>query len=371
MGDLQSLAHAARLGGSATRAVQALTALRQRFLGSTAAGAAAFMLGRIAQDGARDHAGAAGWFQRYLSEQPVGAFAAEAAEAPRRGRGPHGRRRRRPARGHAVPHAVPRGPARGLCAEGVLVARGLERRASTPPARQQRSIATKIAPRGPLRSSLAAFGAGAAPAAIARADEAPAAAPSIVAILCAPGDRFGQRVVAELESLGFVAVVVDPGSEPLSRASLELSARRAGAMAAIRAVPSERGIEVWIADRVTGKTVLREAHGRRRPPDRDAALALRVVELLRASLLEVALPTRPAGRGAAARRGARDTKLRAQMSLPAPDALVARPAPTLRLALAPGVLLSPGGVGPAASSPSISPGCPATTSASSPSAPSR
>ncbi len=79
VGDLQSLSYAARLGGSATRAVQALTALRRRFPGSAEAGAAAFMLGRMAQDGARDHAGAASWFNRYLAEQPSGAFAADAA----------------------------------------------------------------------------------------------------------------------------------------------------------------------------------------------------------------------------------------------------------------------------------------------------
>ena len=76
--DLRALGDAARLGGSPQRAVQAFTSLRARFPGSPEAASAAFVLGRIAQDQTRDPAGAAGWFTRYLSEQPGGAFAAEA-----------------------------------------------------------------------------------------------------------------------------------------------------------------------------------------------------------------------------------------------------------------------------------------------------
>ncbi|AUX46465.1 uncharacterized protein SOCE26_079710 [Sorangium cellulosum] len=77
--DLHALGDAARLGGSSARAVQALAALRQRFPGSPEAASAAFLLGRIAQDQNKDHAGAASWFARYLSEHPAGAFAADAA----------------------------------------------------------------------------------------------------------------------------------------------------------------------------------------------------------------------------------------------------------------------------------------------------
>jgi TolA-binding protein len=77
-GDLRALGDAARLGGSSGRAEQAFATLRRRFPGSAEAAEAAFILGRIAQDQRRDHAGAAGWLTRYLSEQPGGAFAAEA-----------------------------------------------------------------------------------------------------------------------------------------------------------------------------------------------------------------------------------------------------------------------------------------------------
>lgn len=77
--DLHALGDAARLGGSAARSAQAFNALRARFPGSQEAAAAAFILGRIAQDQSRDYAGAAKLFARYLSEQPGGAFAADAA----------------------------------------------------------------------------------------------------------------------------------------------------------------------------------------------------------------------------------------------------------------------------------------------------
>lgn len=78
-GDLRALGDAARLGGNAARASQAFTALRTRFPGSPEAAAAAFILGRMAQDRSRDYASAAAWFTRYLSERPGGEFAAEAS----------------------------------------------------------------------------------------------------------------------------------------------------------------------------------------------------------------------------------------------------------------------------------------------------
>lgn len=177
----------------------------------------------------------------------------------------------------------------------------------------------------------------------ARADDAPDAAVSTIAVICAPGDRFGLRLVAELESLRFRAVVLDPSAEPASRASLEASARQAGAIAAIRAVPSERGVEVWIADRVTGKTVLRDMASDRGTPDLDDALALRVVELLRASLLEIALPSPPRGEVPAT------PEIREKMSVSLPRAAEVPAPPRWRFAVAPGLLLSPGGFGAAAS----------------------
>src|SRR5262249_41204308 len=99
-----------------------------------------------------------------------------------------------------------------------------------------------------------------------------------------------------LEALGFQVVEMPVPSEAPAREALEAAARAAGAVAAVRLVPSptDGGIEVWIVDRVTGKTVLREVVA----PDvsaggaaaRASTLAVRVVELLRASLLEMDAP---------------------------------------------------------------------------------
>ncbi|XXX77547.1 hypothetical protein WMF30_02065 [Sorangium sp. So ce134] len=108
---------------------------------------------------------------------------------------------------------------------------------------------------------------------------------------------------------------------------------------------------MWIADRVTGKTVLREMTGSPADggaadggaPDPDAALALRVVELLRASLLEASLPSPPPGELPAT------PEIRERMRVPAPAALAGAPTPTLRFSLGPGALLSPGGLGVSAS----------------------
>ncbi len=239
------------------------------------------------------------------------------ARAPRRGRGQAGRRGRRAPRRGALPRRVPGRLARGLRAAGGGPGR--------------RAVAVKALL---LACAVAAV---ALPPGVARAE---GEAPSTIAVLCAPGDRFGLRLVAELESLGFAAVIVDPGDAPASRAALEASARRAGAVAAIRAVPAERGVEVWIADRVTGKTVLRVVPTEG-DVEADAALALRTVELLRASLLEISLPAPPAGEVPAT------PQLRARMDLPPPAAPAMPAAPVLRIAIGFGPMGSPGGLGAA------------------------
>jgi hypothetical protein len=62
----------------------------------------------------------------------------------------------------------------------------------------------------------------------------------------------------------------------------------------VRLVPSGEGAEVWVADRVTGKTVIRRILV---PPDAAGsdAIATGAVELLRASLMELHAPSPPPG----------------------------------------------------------------------------
>jgi transmembrane sensor len=76
--DLALLADAARLGGKAARARQALLTLRRRFPGVEAARVGAFRLGRLALS-ERSYAEAATWFETYLKTAPSGTLAAEAA----------------------------------------------------------------------------------------------------------------------------------------------------------------------------------------------------------------------------------------------------------------------------------------------------
>jgi TolA-binding protein len=73
--DLLTLADAARLSGSATRAEQAYTAAHAKLPGG---GRASYGLGLVAFDQRRDFARAAGYFEAYLREQAGGALRAEA-----------------------------------------------------------------------------------------------------------------------------------------------------------------------------------------------------------------------------------------------------------------------------------------------------
>jgi len=76
-GDLAALADAARYAGRPELAEQAFTATRHRFSGSSRAHAAAFLLGRMADDRG-DTAGGLRWYRTYLAEAPAGPYAAEA-----------------------------------------------------------------------------------------------------------------------------------------------------------------------------------------------------------------------------------------------------------------------------------------------------
>jgi hypothetical protein len=112
---------------------------------------------------------------------------------------------------------------------------------------------------------------------------------TLVAVVTAePGSPLTLRVQSELQALGLdVLVVKPPDVGSTSRAPLERAARSVGAIAAVRIVASGEGrVEVWVADRVTGKALVREldvpAGGAS-----DAAVAVETVELLRASLMEL------------------------------------------------------------------------------------
>lgn len=125
--------------------------------------------------------------------------------------------------------------------------------------------------------------------ACAAADAAAQSAPSLVVIISAdPAAPTSQHVAKDLRSLGLDVLVLKATPENSSgRASLERSARSVGAIAALRLIQAGEGMEVWVADRVTGKTVIRELVGQPGAQSAPQDVALGAVELLRASLMEL------------------------------------------------------------------------------------
>lgn len=117
----------------------------------------------------------------------------------------------------------------------------------------------------------------------------------VVAVLVPPtGDeKLAARVAAELRAMGLEpkTVAID---EQQDATALARTARDSGAIAAIRIVRSDKRAEVWLADRVTGKTLLREVTCEANE-DAESVLAVRAVELLRASLLEIETAHPPRG----------------------------------------------------------------------------
>lgn len=111
--------------------------------------------------------------------------------------------------------------------------------------------------------------------------------PTRVALIEDPADSsILPRLRAELAGLGLdVTLVPKKTDEQLPRDLIE-AARTAEAAAAFRIVLGEGQADVWIADRVTGKVVLREMLPRGAQID-GRVVALRAVELLRVSLLEL------------------------------------------------------------------------------------
>jgi len=108
-----------------------------------------------------------------------------------------------------------------------------------------------------------------------------------VALIDDPSDTsILPRLRAELAGLGLdVKLAAKKPDEQLPRDLVE-AARSANAVAAFRIVLAEGHADVWIADRVTGKVVLREMLPRGAQID-GRVVALRAVELLRVSLLEL------------------------------------------------------------------------------------
>lgn len=105
------------------------------------------------------------------------------------------------------------------------------------------------------------------------------------------------RIHGELISAGFNIEIVDgaarQGVDGESRDWLEqLAARRgADAVVAMMGNGSPDSVEVWVVDKVTGKSVVRRIPFKPKSARDSETLAIRAIELLRASFLEIDLST--------------------------------------------------------------------------------
>ncbi len=114
-------------------------------------------------------------------------------------------------------------------------------------------------------------------------------------LLVDPGaPALAQRLAEEIESLGLEVKIV---AQPPTEEPLDERARASGAVAAIRITDRGAGnVEMMIVDRATGKIVIRRlAVATPRDPASAELIATRTVELLRASLMEVAADHPPRG----------------------------------------------------------------------------
>jgi hypothetical protein len=103
------------------------------------------------------------------------------------------------------------------------------------------------------------------------------------------------RLRGELVSAGFDVRVIDPPVGADIRSSLELAAAAPDVEAVVAILGEAMGVpfldsaELWVIDRVTGKTVVRRVPNQPGAPRAAEQLSIRALELLRASFLEVAL----------------------------------------------------------------------------------
>jgi hypothetical protein len=120
-----------------------------------------------------------------------------------------------------------------------------------------------------------------------------AESPRVAVLLGGPEDaqrlEIETRLRSELRIAGFDIVLVDAGAA--GRDSLEQAVKSTGSFAAIGVVRQEGlGADVWVVDHVTGKAVQRRIVFGGASDDAAAIFAIRAVELLRASLLELTEP---------------------------------------------------------------------------------
>lgn len=134
--------------------------------------------------------------------------------------------------------------------------------------------------------------------AVAAADDSTLPSSRIVVVAETGTSPVVELLCDELRALG-LTVVLEPARAGDKPDMLLAAARRAAAFAAVRMLPQRAAVEVWVNDRVTGKTTYRSVATQAGNVSGDVAV-LRTVELLRVSLVELNLPRPPRGEAKAA-----------------------------------------------------------------------
>ena len=175
------------------------------------------------------------------------------------------------------------------------------------------------------------------PAAVAAAEEG--STRRVLLLSDKPGDLFIERIKAEIMGVG-LGVITRAPSGPF-----EEDARAQHAIAAIRLLPTRNGVEVWMADATSGRSLLRQIIIDERPEGPDQGLiALQTAELLRTSLFPKT-PEPPAQPPPPSPAPPLENMGMAVAGRPAPPAA---PGPSTDMGLQAGIgaILSPGGSGP-------------------------
>ena len=127
--------------------------------------------------------------------------------------------------------------------------------------------------------AIAAAAGMAIPGATLAAPEEPDKHRRVLLVVDDPADPFIGRIRAEVALLGVEVVMKAP------QGPIEASARSEHAVAAIRMLPSRRGVEVWMADETSGRSLIRQVVVDETPRGpNENLIALQTAELLRTGL---------------------------------------------------------------------------------------
>ena len=175
------------------------------------------------------------------------------------------------------------------------------------------------------------------------AEAAPRPPRRVLLIVDRPRDTFAERIRSEVAGLGLTVVVLEPWRTREPVGPLEEAARGQHAVAAIHMLPSRKGVEVWMADETSGRSLLRQlivdesAGG-----PNESLIALQTAELMRTSLLSQARPpATPALSGATWSSPGADSAAPEPSTELAASAVAPAPSPRTAVQAGLGVLSSP------------------------------